>query len=214
MNRILCMVAVCMSIAFSGFAAPAEVSVRQADNPIPGQYVVVFNQDVENPGRLASSIAQSHSGVVGYVYASALKGFSVRTSEQMAVAIANNPNVAYVEQDSVVHLVATQSNATWGLDRSDQRELPLDGSYTYNTTASGVNAYIIDTGIRTTHSDFGGRAAHGYDAVDNDSDATDCNGHGTHVAGTVAGSTWGIAKGATLIAVRCSIAREVARSPV
>lgn len=202
MNRILFLVAMCTLIALSGLAAPADVSVRQADNPVPGQYIVVFNQDVDNPGELASSIAQSHSGVVGYVYASALKGFSVRTSEQMAVAIASNPNVAYVEQDSVVHLVATQSNATWGLDRSDQRDLPLDGSYTYNTTASGVNAYIIDTGIRTTHNDFGGRAVHGYDAVDNDSDASDCNGHGTHVAGTVAGSTWGIAKGAKLIAVR------------
>ncbi|HZG43267.1 MAG TPA: S8 family peptidase, partial [Longimicrobium sp.] len=116
-------------------------------------------------------------------------------------ALRNNPNVDYIEQDARVQATATQSNATWGLDRVDQRALPLSGTYTYTPTGAGVNVYIIDTGIRLSHGDFGGRAVSGYDAVDGGS-ADDCNGHGTHVAGTVGGSTYGVAKGAKLYAVR------------
>jgi subtilisin family serine protease len=105
-----------------------------------------------------------------------------------------------VEQDSVVSLAATQSGATWGLDRVDQRNLPLSGTYTYNTTASNVTAYVIDTGIQTSHPQFGGRAAASYDAVGGN--GQDCNGHGTHVAGTIGSSTYGLAKGVRLRAVR------------
>jgi subtilisin family serine protease len=110
--------------------------------------------------------------------------------------------VDYVEEDSVVEAIATQQNATWGLDRIDQRDRPLSTTYTYDTTATNVNAYIIDTGIRTTHVDFGGRAFHGTDTVGDGQNGNDCNGHGTHVAGTVGGATWGVAKGVRLFRVR------------
>jgi subtilisin family serine protease len=106
-----------------------------------------------------------------------------------------------VEEDGVVTADTTQSGATWGLDRIDQRALPLSGTYTYPTTASAVHAYIIDTGIRFSHSEFGGRATSGFDAVDGGS-ADDCNGHGTHVSGTVGGATYGVAKNVHLVAVR------------
>jgi subtilisin family serine protease len=124
-------------------------------------------------------------------------------TETQARRLAADPNVAYVEQNQVMHAIGTQTNPpSWGIDRIDQRNLPLSGSYTYDTTASNVTAYIIDTGILTTHSDFGGRARHGRDTVNNDNDATDCNGHGTHVAGTVGGNSYGVAKGVNLVAVR------------
>src|SRR5207249_4226090 len=112
----------------------------------------------------------------------------------------HNPNVAYIEPDQVATIDTTQTGATWGLDRIDQRNLPLSGTYTYNHTASNVYAYIIDTGIQTSHSDFGGRAAVAYDALGGN--GQDCNGHGTHVAGTVGGARYGVAKAVRLRAVR------------
>jgi aqualysin 1 len=139
---------------------------------------------------------------VDFVYESALTGFAGKFPEQALNGLRNNPNIEYIEADQVVTLDATQSPATWGLDRIDQRNLPLSNSYTYNFTGAGVSAYIIDTGIRVSHNEFGGRAVSGYDFVDNDSNADDCNGHGTHVAGTVGGAVYGVAKGVTLIAVR------------
>jgi subtilisin family serine protease len=115
--------------------------------------------------------------------------------------VRNDPNVAYVEADQTVGLVATQSPATWGLDRIDQRNLPLSNSYTYNFDGTGVTAYIIDTGIRFAHNEFGGQATSGFDAIDGGA-ADDCNGHGTHVAGTVGGTTYGVAKNVNLVGVR------------
>jgi subtilisin family serine protease len=137
-----------------------------------------------------------------HTYHSVLEGFSTTMSRAKAAELAADPRVAYVEQNSTVRLNETQANATWGLDRVDQRNLPLSKSYTYNTSASNVNAYIIDTGIRTSHSEFAGRASVGTDTVGGGQNGQDCQGHGTHVAGTVGGKTYGVAKGVKLIAVR------------
>jgi subtilisin family serine protease len=123
-------------------------------------------------------------------------------TEGMARGLANHPRVAWVEEDGEVSIDTTQSNATWGLDRIDQRNRPLNGTFVYSRTGSGVKAYIIDTGILRTHTQFGGRAIHGYTAINDGRGSTDCNGHGTHVAGTVGGSIHGVAKGVTLVAVR------------
>jgi subtilisin family serine protease len=129
-------------------------------------------------------------------------GFAATMSASAAGRLAADPAVAWVEQDSVVRLTDTQSGATQGLDRVDQRNLPLDGTYTFATTAANVHAYIIDTGIRITHRDFGGRASVGTDTVGDGRNGIDCNGHGTHVSGTVGGATFGVAKGVSLVAVR------------
>ena len=181
---------------------PKKGDIKKVRNAIPGNYIVVLEDRVEDVDAVADDLARKHRGKKKHVYTSALKGFSAELSEKEALALSVDPRVKYVEEDGKVSIDATQSGATWGLDRVDQRDLPLSTTYTYNFTGSGVKAYIIDTGILTTHSQFGGRAIHGTDKVDNDSDATDCNGHGTHVAGTVGGSTYGIAKGVTLVAVR------------
>jgi subtilisin family serine protease len=135
------------------------------------------------------------------VYGTAIEGYAGRVPPGKLDAIRSDPRVAYVEPDGIVQATTTQSNATWGLDRTDQRALPLSTTFTYFNTGSGVTAYIIDTGIRFSHAQFGGRASSGYDAVDGGS-ADDCDGHGTHVAGTVGGSTYGVAKGVSLKAVR------------
>ncbi|WP_373429323.1 S8 family peptidase [Streptomyces sp. V4I23] len=137
-----------------------------------------------------------------HTYRSVLSGFSASMSVEKAKELAADPRVAYVEQNSIVRLNETQPNATWGIDRIDQRSLPLSKTYTYNTTASTVNAYIIDTGIRTSHSEFGGRARVGTDTVGGGQNGQDCQGHGTHVAGTVGGRTYGVAKNVNLVAVR------------
>lgn len=137
-----------------------------------------------------------------HTYRSALTGFSASMSGAKAAELSADPRVAYVQQNATVRINETQPNATWGIDRIDQRNLPLSKTYTYNTTASNVTAYIIDTGIRTSHSEFGGRASVGTDTVGGGQNGQDCNGHGTHVAGTVGGKTYGVAKGVKLVAVR------------
>ena len=170
--------------------------------PIPDQYIVVFKDDVRDVPGVARGLARTHGASVRFQYQHAIKGFAGRMNAQAAAAMARNPNVAYVEQDEEVSISeTTQANATWGLDRIDAAS-GLDQSYTYDNNGNGVNAYIIDTGILLSHTDFGGRAVTGFDAVTSGGNASDCNGHGTHVAGTVGGSTWGVAKGVKLHAVR------------
>jgi len=179
-----------------------NLAPAQAGRPIPDQYIVVFKDDVGDVEGTARRLAGAQGGRVGFVYQHAIKGFSVNLNAQAAAALGRNPNVAYVEQDQEVTLTATQTGATWGLDRIDQRSLPLSTTYSYTSTGAGVTAYIIDTGILLGHTQFGGRAVYGYDAVGGRGAKSDCNGHGTHVAGTVGGSAYGVAKGVTLIAVR------------
>ncbi|KUF19334.1 MULTISPECIES: S8 family peptidase [Streptomyces] len=178
-----------------------------ADRPgaVDGSYIVTLKDSVARrdiPGA-AKALARQHEGDLRYTYTAALRGFAVRMSEGEAEKLAADPSVARVEADAVAYAVDTQTNPpSWGLDRVDQRDLPVDKKYTYGTTASNVNAYIVDTGIRMSHRDFGGRAVSGYDFIDNDSNASDCQGHGTHVAGTVGGGSYGVAKGVKLIGVR------------
>ncbi|GGN75887.1 hypothetical protein GCM10010112_47590 [Actinoplanes lobatus] len=178
-------------------AAPATGTIRLAGtaDAIPGSYIVVLKS-----GAVESGLTRSYGGTVKRSFGKALNGYEAGLTEAQAKRLAANPKVAYVEQNQVVSLAATQSNAPWGLDRIDQRARPLSTTYTYPVTASNVTAYIIDTGILYTHSQFGGRATAGYDAVG--SGAVDCNGHGTHVAGTVGGSTYGVAKAVKLVGVR------------
>ncbi|SMB93592.1 S8 family peptidase [Deinococcus hopiensis] len=197
-------------------SAPVRSNARTApllgtENPeaIPGQYIVVFsdgaapaNLSAQDAGGLITALGLDPQGVtVQHVYTQALSGFAAKLSAQNLQTLRSDKRVKYIEQDGRMHTLATQSGATWGLDRIDQRDLPLNSTYNYSTTASNVTAYIIDTGIRTTHGEFGGRAVWGTNQT-GDGQNTDCNGHGTHVSGTVGGSTYGVAKGVKLVAVK------------
>jgi aqualysin 1 len=183
---------------------------RHGGQKIPNSYIVVLDQDptgtAGDPGLAAAEadqvILSTLSGRVKHVYAHAISGFSAEMSEADAIALSRDPRVRFVEEDSIMEIVTTQSGATWGIDRIDQASRPLSGTYTYTSTGSGVNAYIIDTGIRVTHTQFGGRASVAFDAVGDGRNGIDCNGHGTHVSGTVGGSTYGVAKSVRLFAVR------------
>ncbi len=175
-----------------------------ADKKIPNQYIVVLKNDVGDVESEALRLARDFDGdrSGGFTYSRAIKGFSVRMNERQALRLADDPRVAFVEEDGVVSIDTTQTGATWGIDRIDQRDLPLNGTYTYNATGSGVKAYIIDTGIRATHTQFAGRVISGFTAISDGLGTNDGNGHGTHVSGTVGGSTYGVAKNVTLVAVR------------
>jgi len=181
---------------------PAEAvaplySAADPSRAVQGQYIVVLKDDA-NPRAVAALAKLTPQ----FTYTTALKGFAATLNDGQVNALRRNPAVAFIEQDQEVSLATTQTGATWGIDRIDQRNLPLSTTYSYTNTGAGVNAYIIDTGIRFDHVDFSGRASTGFDAVTAGGTAADCQGHGTHVAGTVGGGAWGVAKGVNLIAVR------------
>lgn len=170
-------------------------------------FVVVFKPGVLDHLAQADRLAASHGGQTRFTFEKVLKGFTIRLPalavEPFLAAMDRNPLIDFVEPDQTVQTMqTTQTGATWGLDRVDQRDLPLSSSYTYNATGSNVRAYVVDTGIRATHTQFGGRVTAGYTAINDGNGTNDCNGHGTHVSGTIGASTWGVAKGVTLVPVR------------
>jgi PKD repeat protein len=186
-------------------AVPAAATVpQQGGRPIIDEYIVVFNNDVGDPADEARQLAAAQGATIRFVYSSAVKGFAAHMSTAAANALARNPRVSLVEQDQTISLDATETlpgGEPWGLDRIDTHA-GLDNTYNYTLTGAGVTAYIIDTGILTTHSEFGSRASGGFTAINDGGGTTDCNGHGTHVSGTVGGATYGVAKAVQLVAVR------------
>ncbi|MEU8351502.1 S8 family serine peptidase [Streptomyces sp. NPDC048845] len=188
--------------------ATAEGRILNAGAPgaIDGSYIVVLDEDAPAAdSRQGRALAERHGGEIATTYRAALNGYAVELTEREARKLAADPAVASVEPNTVVRALGTDQAdpPSWGLDRIDQQALPLDGSYTHPESAGkGVTAYIIDTGIRISHADFEGRASYGYDAVEGDTTADDGVGHGTHVAATVAGAEYGVAKQANVVAVR------------
>jgi len=175
--------------------AAQEAPLRPAIGPaVQDSYIVRLAAGHDPHG-----VASTAGATPRHVY-SVINGFAATLNAQQLAALRRHPGVVEIEQDQVYTADTTQTGATWGIDRIDQRNLPLNGAYTYNANGTGVRAYIIDTGIQTSHPDFGGRASAVYDAFGGN--GQDCNGHGTHVSGTVAGARFGVAKGAMLRAVR------------
>jgi subtilisin family serine protease len=195
----VCALAACSDQTVTSPATASNAAPFQSAAPghgVEGRYIVVLNDGADARGLAAALGVNPRS-----VYTSALNGFSAALSPGQLRAALHHPDVAYVEQDQTARAAATQLSAPWGLDRIDQRNLPLSGSYTYNVSGSGVTAYIIDSGIEFTHPSFAGKAWNAHDVFGGS--GTDCNGHGTHVAGIVGGNTvYGTAKGSPVLAVK------------
>ena len=175
-------------------ASPAAAGLETG-----ADYIVVLDDAVAHPSDVAAEHRRRHGAQVSFTYGSALKGYAARLTPTGYAEVVRDPRVAYVERDGVATISTTQSNATWGLDRVDARA-GLSGTFSYTSTGSGVTAYIIDTGVDLGHTEFGSGVVDGFDAFTDGKD--DCNGHGTHVAGTVGGTTYGVAKDVSLVAVR------------
>ncbi|MDC5332345.1 S8 family peptidase [Acinetobacter baumannii] len=205
--------AICLSIAATHFVYAASNVVNpvndssQAKGIIKNQYIVILNKDAGPSKDFAQNIAKQHAGKVLQSYDTVLKGFAIYLPDTAGIAfieaMKKNPQVLSVESDTIVNIDATtQSNPDWGLDRIDQKALPLNSAYSYLQTGSGTTAYIVDTGILSSHQEFSGRVLSGYTAISDGNGTTDCNGHGTHVAGTVGGTTYGVAKNVNLVPIR------------
>ena len=207
MNRmkltVLLAAAACTTVGMAAPATAAEptalVPVLQASSEgVPGQYIVTLKDQAGIQS--ASTLAADLDVTPRHVYSATINGFSASLSADQLKALQANPSVERIEQNAEVHVDGTQTGATWGIDRINQPTLPLDGTYTWNTDGSGVTAYIIDTGLDADHPDYTGRGQNVFDSFGGNGD--DCHGHGTHVGGTVGGSTWGVAKNVALRGVR------------
>jgi subtilisin family serine protease len=183
-------------------AATAAASSAADGDVIADEYIVTFRDDVADAPGLARQMAAQHGASLRFTYSAAIRGFAAHMSARAAEAIRRNPMVHAVEADMVARVTDVQQPAPWNLDRIDQRTLPIDRSYTYPATGAGVNVYIIDSGIRTTHAELGGRAFGAFTVINDGRGTGDCSSHGTHVAGIVGGTQFGVAKAAKLFAVR------------
>lgn len=201
---VLAVLASAWSPGASAQAADGATHPFASSVPIPDRYIVVFRRTVADPAAEAASLvrAAGPGAQLHHVYGTAVKGFAATLPAQALHGLRNNPRIESIEQDQTVSLQATQLDATWGLDRIDQHFLGLSSTYVYDRTGNGVTAFIIDTGIRADHVDFAGRVGSGFHSIADGRGTADCNGHGTHVAGTVGGSAWGVAKSVALVPVR------------
>jgi subtilisin family serine protease len=201
---------------FSVSAPPAtdtSSKLRTVSTPVAGRYIVVLKTSaaklatetkdkVPSVAKLADEMAATYGATLMHTYDHVLRGFAIQANDSALAQLLADSRVEYVEEDSAGSINPTQSNATWGLDRVDQRNLPLNTTYSYGSTASNVHAYVLDTGLRASHQEFAGRVGNGFTTNNDGLGTGDCNGHGTHVAGTIGGTTWGVAKGVTIHPVR------------
>ncbi|MGH3759668.1 S8 family peptidase [Actinophytocola sp.] len=197
--------AVAAVVAMPAQAQEGQIRLADTANAVDGRYIVVLKNNFTASGisTTADTLGAEYGAQVGYKYTSALHGFSMTATEAQAKQLAADSNVAYVQQSQKYTVSDTQPNPpSWGIDRLDQRDLPLDSSYTYGPLADNVTAFVIDTGVMVEHPTFEGRATGGFDAIDGDNDPDDGHGHGTHVAGTIGGAEYGVAKGVNIVGVR------------